>query len=52
MFAIGVGVGVTDALSALRIQAVSGTRSFPEYSIETADYTLDHRFRRARGGAR
>ena len=40
MFAIGVGAGVTDALSALRIQAVSGTRSFPEYSIETADYTL------------
>ena len=40
MFAIGVGVGVTDALSALRIQAVSGIRSFPEYSIETADYTL------------
>ncbi|HEX7310968.1 MAG TPA: vWA domain-containing protein, partial [Gaiellaceae bacterium] len=26
MFAIGVGEGVTDALSALRIQAVSGTR--------------------------
>ncbi len=40
MFAIGVGDGVTDALSALRIQAVSGTRSFPEYPIETADYTL------------
>ncbi len=40
MFAIGVGAGVTDALSALRIQAVSGTRSFPEYPIETADYTL------------
>ncbi len=31
---------MTDALSALRIQAVSGTRSFPEYPIETADYTL------------
>ncbi len=40
MFVIGVGAGVTDALSALRIQAVSGTRSFPEYPIETADYTL------------
>ena len=40
MFAIGVGDGVTDPLSALRLQAVSGTRSFPEYPIETADYTL------------
>ena len=40
MFVIGVGVGVTDALSALRIQAVSGTKSFPEYPISTADYTL------------
>ncbi len=40
MFAIGVGDGVTDALSALRLQAVSGTRSFPQYPIETADYTL------------
>ena len=49
MFAIGVGAGVTDALSALRIQAVSGTRSFPEYSIETADYTLVTELRRARG---
>ena len=44
MFAIGVGDGVTDALSALRIQAVSGTRSFPQYPIETADYTLVTRF--------
>ena len=40
MFVIGVGVGVTDALSALRIEAVSGTKSFPEYPISTADYTL------------
>ena len=40
MFVIGVGVGVTDALSALRIQAVSGTKSFPTYPISTADYTL------------
>lgn len=40
LFAIGVGQGVTDPLSGLRIQAVSGTRSFPENSIETADYTL------------
>jgi uncharacterized repeat protein (TIGR01451 family) len=40
MFVIGVGVGVTDALSALRIQAISGTRSFPTYPMETADYTL------------
>ncbi len=40
MFVIGVGVGVTDALSALRLQAVSGTKSFPEYPISTADYTL------------
>ena len=40
MFVIGVGAGVTDALSALRIQAVSGTKSFPTYPISTADYTL------------
>ena len=40
MFVIGVGAGVTDALSALRIQAVSGTKSFPDYPISTADYTL------------
>ena len=40
MFVIGVGVGVTDALSALRIESVSGTKSFPEYPIALADYTL------------
>jgi uncharacterized repeat protein (TIGR01451 family) len=40
MFVIGMGDGVTDPLSALRLQAVSGTKSFPTYPINTADYTL------------
>jgi large repetitive protein len=40
MFVIGMGDGVTDPLSALRLQAVSGTKSFPTYPISIADYTL------------
>ena len=40
MFVVGVGSGVTDPLSALRIESVSGTRSFPTYPISVADYTL------------
>ena len=40
MFVIGMGDGVTDPLSALRLQAVSGDRSFPTYPISIADYTL------------
>jgi uncharacterized repeat protein (TIGR01451 family) len=40
MFVVGVGTGVTDPLSALRIESVSGTRSFPTYPISVADYTL------------
>jgi uncharacterized repeat protein (TIGR01451 family) len=40
MFVVGVGTGVTDPLSALRIESISGTRSFPTYPISVADYTL------------
>ena len=40
MFVVGVGAGVTDPLSALRIESISGTRSFPTYPISVADYTL------------
>ncbi len=40
MFVIGVGDGVTDPLSAVRLQAVSGPKSFPTYPIAEADYTL------------
>src|SRR5215204_2209040 len=44
MFVVGVGSGVTDPLSALRIESVSGTRSFPTYPISVADYTLETDF--------
>jgi uncharacterized repeat protein (TIGR01451 family) len=40
MFVIGMGDGVTDPLSALRLEAVSGTKDFPTYPISVADYTL------------
>ena len=40
MFVIGVGDGVTDPLSAIRLQAVSGDKSFPTYPLSIADYTL------------